>query len=201
MPRDPRRGGEDGRAGHDSQAGAACGALDSSHAWGRKISAGFSQGHRQDPRRHHRACASGRGMGSRGRGPVKALLDTHILLWWFDSISRLSPQQEEILRGATEEEPLWVSDISLWEIATLSSLRRIELSLPLREWLEQATAPPLVQRLPITPAVAAEVAALPDSFHRDPADRIIVASARVLGATLLTRDSRIIESAVVPTVE
>ena len=131
---------------------------------------------------------------------MKALLDTHILLWWFDGVSRLSARQEEVLRGAGEEEPLWVSDITLWEVATLSSLGRIKLSLPLREWLEQATAPPLVQRLPITPAVAAEVAALPDSFHRDPADRIIVASARVLGATLLTRDRRIIDSALVPTV-
>lgn len=131
---------------------------------------------------------------------MKALLDTHILLWWFDAVSRLSPRQEELLQGASEEEPLWVSDITLWEVATLSSLGRIELSLPLRDWLEQATALPLVQRLPITPAVAAEVAALPDSFHRDPADRIIVASARVLGATLLTRDGRIIDSGLVPTV-
>jgi PIN domain nuclease of toxin-antitoxin system len=129
---------------------------------------------------------------------MKALLDTHILLWWLSSTSRLSARQEEIL-GAAHEEPLWVSDITLWEIATLSSLGRIKLHLPLRDWLEQATAPPLVQRLPITPAVAAEVAALPDSFHRDPADRIIVASARVLGATLLTRDRRIVDAALVPT--
>jgi len=131
---------------------------------------------------------------------VKALLDTHILLWWFSEIPRrLSPKQKEVLRRASEEEPLWVSDITLWEIATLSSLQRIQLDLPLREWLERATAPPLVQRQAITPAVAAEVAALPDSFHRDPADRIIVASARVLGATLLTQDSRITEAGLVPT--
>jgi len=131
---------------------------------------------------------------------LKALLDTHVLLWWFGTSPRLSSRQEEVLRGAREEEPLWVSDITLWEIATLNSLGRIKLHLPLRDWLEQATAPPLVQRLPITPAVAAEVAVLPDRFHRDPADRIIVASARVLGATLLTQDRRIIESALVPTV-
>jgi len=129
---------------------------------------------------------------------LKALLDTHILLWWFSASSRLSSAQEGVLRGVTEDEPLWVSDITLWEIATLSSLGRIKLHLPLRDWLEQATSPPLVQRMPITPAVAAEVAALPDSFHRDPADRIIVASARVLGATLLTQDDRIIKSDLVP---
>lgn len=129
---------------------------------------------------------------------MKAFLDTHILLWWFNATSRLSERQTAVLSSVTEGEPLWVSDITLWEIATLSSLGRIKLHLPLREWLEQATAPPLVQRMAITPAVAAEVAALPDSFHRDPADRIIVASARVLGATLLTQDDRIIQSGLVP---
>ena len=71
--------------------------------------------------------------------------------------------------------------------------------LPLREWLEKASAPPLVRRHGISPAIAAEVAALADSFHRDPADRILVATARILGATLLTHDRRILESGLVAT--
>jgi PIN domain nuclease of toxin-antitoxin system len=130
---------------------------------------------------------------------VKALLDTHVLLWWFDRVPRLSDSQLRVLHQADEENPLLVADITLWEIATLSNLGRVRLELPLREWLEEATAPPLVQRLPITPAVAAEVAALPDSFHRDPADRILVAAARIFGATLLTQDRRIVDSGLVPT--
>ncbi len=130
---------------------------------------------------------------------MKALLDTHILLWWLGEDPRLSQEQRHVLDQADATNPLWVADITLWEIATLFSLGRIKLHLPLREWLEQATAPPLVQRVPITPAVAAEVAALPDSFHRDPADRIIVATARILGATLVTRDRRIVEAGLVPT--
>ena len=130
---------------------------------------------------------------------MKALLDTHILLWWLKEDPRLSPGQRKILQEADEESPLWVADITLWEIATLSSLGRINLHLPLRDWLEQAVAPPLVELLPITPAVAAAVAALPDSFHRDPADRILVATAQVLGATLLTQDRRIIDAGLVPT--
>jgi PIN domain nuclease of toxin-antitoxin system len=92
-----------------------------------------------------------------------------------------------------------VSDISLWEIATLASLGRIEVSIPIREWLENACAEPLVHRCGISPAIAAEVAALPDSFHRDPADRILVATARVLGATLLTQDRRIVEAGLATT--
>lgn len=129
---------------------------------------------------------------------MKALLDTHILLYWFGAISRLSPAQADVLQQATLEAPLWVSDITLWEIATLFSLGRIQLNLPLRDWLETATAPPLVQRMTIAPAVAAAVAALPDTFHRDPADRLIVASAQILGATLLTQDRRMVEANLVP---
>ena len=64
-----------------------------------------------------------------------------------------------------------------------------------------AAAPPLVQPIGISPAIAAEVAALPSSFHRDPGDRIIVSTARVLGATLLTRDRRIIEAGLVPSLD
>jgi len=129
---------------------------------------------------------------------MKALLDTHVVLWWLGPSSRLSPAQREVLAAARAEEPLLVSDISLWEIATLHSLGRIRLKLPLREWLEKATAAPLVRRLGISPAVAAEVATLPDTFHRDPADRILVATARVFGATLLTQDERILEAGLAP---
>ena len=82
----------------------------------------------------------------------------------------------------------------------LHSRGRIRLKIPLREWLEAAVAPPLVRRCGISPAVAAELAALPDSFHRDPADRILVATARVLGATLLTQDRRIVDAALVETI-
>lgn len=130
---------------------------------------------------------------------MKALLDTHVLLWWLARDARLSRPQAEVLERADPEAPLLVSDISLWEIATLSSLGRLEFQVPLRDWLEQAVAPPLVQLVSITPAIAAEVASLPDSFHRDPADRILVASARALGAILLTRDRRIIDADLVPT--
>ncbi len=131
---------------------------------------------------------------------MTALLDTHILIWWLNDASRLSPEQREVVDSASAGSPLLVSDISLWEVATLYDLGRIRLAVPLREWLDKAVAPPLVRRQGISPAIATELAALPDSFHRDPADRILVATARVLGATLLTHDRRIIEANLVETV-
>ena len=128
------------------------------------------------------------------------ILDTHILLWWLEGGARLSKSQRRVIARANAGQPLAVSDISLWEVATLVQLGRVELTMPLRDWLERAVAPPLVRRFDISPAVAAEVANLPATFHRDPADRILVATARVHGATLLTSDRRFIDSGLVPTV-
>ena len=130
---------------------------------------------------------------------TRLLLDTHVLLHWLGGDPRLSPAQADAIALASAAEPLWVAEISLWEIATLVSLSRLRLHKPLRDWLEAAVAPPLVRRVGITPAIAAEAAQLPDSFSRDPADRIIVAAARTLGATLLTQDGRIISSGLVAT--
>lgn len=131
---------------------------------------------------------------------MKALLDTHILVTWVSSPDELSAAQRHVLDAASGSAPAMVSDISLWEIATLVSLGRLALDRPLREWLEMAVAPPLVRRIGISPAVAAAVADLPASFHRDPADRIIVASARIMGAVLLTNDARIRDAGIVQTV-
>ncbi|MGE0489539.1 MAG: type II toxin-antitoxin system VapC family toxin [Vulcanimicrobiota bacterium] len=129
------------------------------------------------------------------------LLDTHILVWWFEDQGRLSKAQDVILRKArVNRSPLLVANISLWEVATLAMLGRLRLERPLRDWLECATAPPLVRRCPVTPAIAAQVASLPESFHRDPADRLIVSTAILEGATLLTSDQRIINSRVVTTI-
>ena len=89
------------------------------------------------------------------------------------------------------ENPAHVSAISLWEIANLVLAGRMSLDRPLRPWLDAAVAAPLVDLVPISPAIAAEVGALPAEFDRDPADRIIVATARVLGLTLLTADAGI----------
>ena len=127
------------------------------------------------------------------------LLDTHIIVWWFEQSPRLLPAQEKAIASADAKSPLVISDISLWEISTLVSLGRLKLQLSLRDWLDRVVAPPLVRRIGISPAVAAEVALLPDSFHRDPADRILVATSRIIGATLLTLDSRIIDSGLTPT--
>jgi PIN domain nuclease of toxin-antitoxin system len=132
---------------------------------------------------------------------VRYLLDTHVLIWWLGRNQKLPDRYRQVIEQASAETPLWLADISLWEIATLHSLGRIELSMPLLEWLEAATAPPLIRRIGIDPRIAAAVAELPDSMPRDPADRLIVASAKVLKATLLTLDQKIRAAGVVAVLE
>lgn len=131
---------------------------------------------------------------------MKLLADTHVLCHWLIDDRRLSTRQRRALKKVSPESPLLVSDISLWEVATLHERGRLRLPIPLRDWLERATAAPLVQRVGIGPAVAAEVAVLPESFHRDPADRILVATARVVGAALVSSDDRIQRAQLVPTI-
>lgn len=91
----------------------------------------------------------------------------------------------------------YLSDISLWEVAMLVAVGRLSFTLPLQQWLEAAAHPRSVRVVPITPAIAAGVAGLPASFHRDPADRVIVATCRALQAPLLTNDRLITRSRLV----
>lgn len=131
---------------------------------------------------------------------MKYLLDTHILIWWLEDGTKLSINQQAAINTASLLNPLLIADITLWEIATLVDLGRLRFSLPLKEWLQRAVAPPLVSLCSITPAVAAQVASLPSSFHRDPGDRIITSTAIIHGAELITSDGKIIASGIVKTI-
>jgi PIN domain nuclease of toxin-antitoxin system len=119
------------------------------------------------------------------------LLDTHAWIWWVQADPRLDRRTIAALDALPPDDRPAVCDISLWEVAMLVALSRLTLGEPLESWLEAAADPRTVQVLPVTPAIAAEVARLPTTFHRDPADRLIVASCRVLGLSLVTRDRAI----------
>ncbi|MDX2050848.1 MAG: type II toxin-antitoxin system VapC family toxin [Polyangiaceae bacterium] len=130
-----------------------------------------------------------------------ALLDTHILLWWFERASRLSAAQRRLLAKASDHVSVGVSDVTLLEIALLLEGGRVKLAVPLDEWLMRATAAPLVERCGISPTIAREIADLQATRDWDPADRVLVATARVLGVPLVTSDTRIINSGLVRVVQ
>ncbi len=84
-----------------------------------------------------------------------------------------------------------ISDITIWEVARKESLGKLTLSLSSRMWLRKACAAPGIVKLPIDAEIAWESCHLPDPFHRDPADQIIVATARIHGLQLISRDKHI----------
>lgn len=125
------------------------------------------------------------------------VLDTHAWIWWVDHDRRLGRRALDALdRLPADNRPI-LCDISLWETAMLVDRGRLSFDVTLRDWLEAATHPRSVHLLSITPEIVAEVAALPKTFHRDPADRIIVATCRILQAPLCTRDRLITRSRLV----
>ena len=127
------------------------------------------------------------------------VLDTHIWIWWVQGDERLTETQLQAIR-ANEGDVLGVSAISCWEVAKLVERQRLEFSLPLAGWFEKALAYPGIQLLPLTPSIAVASAELPGEFHRDPADQLIVGTARVHNCPLVTSDSRILSYPHVETV-
>lgn len=125
------------------------------------------------------------------------LLDTHAWIWWLDRDRRLGRSTIEALDRLPADSRPWLSDISLWEVATLVERGRLSFSVPLEDWLDAAVHPRTVRVAPISAAVASAITALPATFHRDPADRVIVATCRVLGAPLVTKDRLISASRLV----
>ncbi|MBI3682172.1 MAG: type II toxin-antitoxin system VapC family toxin [Acidobacteria bacterium] len=119
------------------------------------------------------------------------LLDTHIWVWWVSQDPRLDSVRHAILRQ-NEAAGLGVSIICCWEVAKLVENSRLQLDRPAEEWIARALAHPGIRLLDLTPRIVVESTQLPGSFHRDPADQIIVATARVHDCPLLTIDARIL---------
>jgi PIN domain nuclease of toxin-antitoxin system len=124
--------------------------------------------------------------------PQPLLLDTHVWLWLVAGSLELSTDTRLSINRAAAAGILRIAAISLWEIALLASRGRIVLGKSISLWLMEALAEPVPAIEPLSPQIAVESYALPDVFHPDPADRMIVATARVTGATLLTRDRPIL---------
>ncbi len=102
------------------------------------------------------------------------------------------PQTDADFIKRHESDAIGVSAISCWELAKLYQYQRINLPCELSEWLDLALNYPGLRLLPLTPAIAMESTLLPGIFHRDPADQIIVATARIHDCPLVTQDAKIL---------
>lgn len=125
---------------------------------------------------------------------MKLLIDTHVWIWSLSAPEKLTPKVRRALEKPGQE--LWLSPVSVWEVALLVEKGRMKIEGHLEAWLPKAVA--RFQEAPVSHDIAAAFAdiRLP---HGDPADRLLLATARVLHLTLVTADERLIDAKVVPT--
>jgi PIN domain nuclease of toxin-antitoxin system len=128
-----------------------------------------------------------------GRLMSKVLLDTHSWIWLMNGESRV--QKSAVLKTielASKKSELYISSISLWEVGMLEAKGRIRFQQPCLAWVKKALETTGLSVLDISPETAIESSRLPQDFHGDPADRIIVATARTMNLLLVTEDQKIL---------
>jgi len=122
------------------------------------------------------------------------LLDTHIWYWMAERmLERVTAKLPDTIATASDEGRTYVSAFSAWELGLLVAKGRIRLAVDLAEWIAKTRGARGVRLVDVTAEIAVASTRLPGSFHGDPADRIIIATARSMGATLVTRDRRILD--------
>lgn len=129
------------------------------------------------------------------RAEPSLLLDTHIWLWLACGIpGKIGPDTLRIIEHAGKRRTLFVSIISVWEIALLESKRRIALPMPTQKWMARALDNPEIKLIGLDePEIVLDSCHLPEEFHADPADRFLVATARARNIILVTADQRILD--------
>ena len=120
------------------------------------------------------------------------LLDTHVWIWYINGSDELNKSVHKTITNSLYNNEVYIAAISLWEVSMLEKRQRIILEMPTLEWINKSMELTHIQLSPLTPPIAAESCHLPGKFHDDPADRMIVATARVEGLTVVTRDARIL---------
>jgi PIN domain nuclease of toxin-antitoxin system len=128
-------------------------------------------------------------------GDAGILLDTHAWIWLAAGDEKLPAATRRTLEKYEASGQLFVAAITLLEIANMSRRGRVILPLPLEEWLTRALSEASIGLIALSPRIAAETALLPEEFHGDPADRLIVATARVENLTLCTHDKEVLRHA------
>jgi PIN domain nuclease of toxin-antitoxin system len=119
------------------------------------------------------------------------LIDTHAWIWWVAADKRLSRAARHRIAQAAAGERLLLSMISIWEVAKRVEKGQIVLDRPVSGWLDAALARPGLQVVELTRTILEESCGLPQPFHGDPADQMIVATARTRDALIVTRDQQI----------
>lgn len=125
-----------------------------------------------------------------GGGPV-IVLDTHALVWWVNGDDLLGKKARAAIDREHDGGEIIVSSISVWEISQLVERGKLTFSMDVAAWLSAVNEVEAVRFVPVDNEIATSSVKLPGDFHKDPADRMIVATARMLAAPLITKDQKI----------
>lgn len=120
------------------------------------------------------------------------LLDTHAWWWSLTEPENLSDKAKAVILGAKTDERS-IASISIWEFAMMAAKQKIELKISPAKWLSRAIEASGITVIDLSPDIAVDSCNLPGDFHKDPADRIVVATARIHNLTLLTKDQKILD--------
>lgn len=120
------------------------------------------------------------------------LLDTHVFVWLMQGIERLGDNAKAIIDAAVAQDELYIAAITPWEIALLVSKSRLNLPADVAQWLQESISVSGIKLVPLSLDISVNSTRLPGALHRDPADRMIVATARQLNALLITEDGLIL---------
>ena len=127
---------------------------------------------------------------------MKLLLDTHVWIWSQEDLDQLGPQTKRLILGPEHENH--VCTLSTLELARLVAIGDIKLSIALKEWVEGALGAIQARTVQVSHEIAMDAYTLPGPFHKDPADRLLVAAARCHQLIMLTADERILKYRGVP---
>ncbi len=119
------------------------------------------------------------------------VLDTHAWVWFVSNPERLSKAAKKAVDASIENNEVFISSISAWEVALLVAKERLKLTMDVTDWISKSERLPFLQFVPVDNSLAVKSVNLPQPLHQDPADRIIIATAMNIGAPIVTKDEKL----------
>ena len=121
------------------------------------------------------------------------VLDTHVWVWFVSNPELLSKAAKKAIDVSMEQKTIYISSISAWEVALLVAKKRLKLSTDVIDWIGKSERLPFFQFMPVDNSVAVKSVNLPQPLHKDPADRIIIATAITIAAPVVTKDEKLLD--------
>lgn len=121
------------------------------------------------------------------------VLDTHVWVWFISNPELLSKVAKKAINVSMEQKAIFISSISAWEVALLAVKKRLKFTMDVTDWITKSERLPFFQFIPVDNSVAVKSVNLPQPLHKDPADRIIIATAITIAAPVVTKDEKLLD--------